>query len=194
MIESMALHWAVTDKLSIILRGGPRFAVFTNNFSVAYFAQKGAMNRRLARWMLGLAEYTFDVVHTPGKLNEAADTLSRQGEIDTMPGDNLKTVAAGQGLAFYAVVAGDHSHLSDLQARDAEFQSFISQANSGNSAYKIKNGIPTKKKKKSTEHGHFVKRIVVPATLRGSVMTIVQDNGGHMGYEKTKELIQRKFW
>lgn len=106
-----------------------------------------------------------------------------------MPGDILKTVPAGQGLACYAIVA-DHSHLSNLQARNAKCQKLKSVASGGNSPYN-KNDVLTKE---TTKKGRIVKRIVVPATLRESAMTIFHDNSGHMGTEKTKELILRKYW
>ncbi|KAL3200199.1 hypothetical protein MRX96_053656 [Rhipicephalus microplus] len=63
MLECMALHWAMTEKFSVYLRGGPRFTVFTDNFSLSYLVQKEASNRRFSRWTLHLAEYTFDVKH-----------------------------------------------------------------------------------------------------------------------------------
>lgn len=34
---------------------------------------------RLARWNLLLQEYSFDIVHRPGKRNQNADALSRVG-------------------------------------------------------------------------------------------------------------------
>ncbi|KAL3226029.1 hypothetical protein MRX96_025248 [Rhipicephalus microplus] len=49
MVECMALHWAITEKFSVYLRGGPRFTVFTDNFSLSYLVQKGASNCRFAR-------------------------------------------------------------------------------------------------------------------------------------------------
>ncbi|KAL3182981.1 hypothetical protein MRX96_006776 [Rhipicephalus microplus] len=69
MLECMALHWAIIERFSVYLRGGPRFTVFTDNFSLSYLVQKGASNRRFARWTLDLAEYTFDVKHKPGRQN-----------------------------------------------------------------------------------------------------------------------------
>ncbi|KAL3203684.1 hypothetical protein MRX96_053202 [Rhipicephalus microplus] len=108
MLECMALHWAITEKFSVYLREGPRFTVFTNNFSLSYLVQKGASNRRFARWTLDLAEYTFDVKHKPGRQNSAADALSKQSE---------SAEAFDQGVSnlhCYAVVVGKHSHLREF--------------------------------------------------------------------------------
>ncbi|KAL3176782.1 hypothetical protein MRX96_039624 [Rhipicephalus microplus] len=91
MLECMALHWAITEKFSVYLRRGPRFTVFTYNFSLPYLVQKGASNRRFAR---------------------------RTGPSE-----------------------GD-----------------------------------------------------IPAALQSSVMVVFHDNNGHLGVEKTRDLIQRKYW
>ncbi|KAL3204195.1 hypothetical protein MRX96_041367 [Rhipicephalus microplus] len=122
MVECVALHSAITEKFSVYLRGGPRFTVFTDNFSLSYLVQKGASNRRFARWTLDLAEYTFD-------------------------------------------------HKS--------------------SDYEIENDILVKK---SLEGGRVRRRVIIPAALRSSVMIIFHDNNGHLGVEKTRDLIQRKYW
>ncbi|KAL3183245.1 hypothetical protein MRX96_034294 [Rhipicephalus microplus] len=78
MLECMALHWAITEKFSVYLRGGPRYTVFTDNFSLSYLVQKGASNRRFAS-----GHSPFRLMHgydpkLPGELNLA----SVEGDID----------------------------------------------------------------------------------------------------------------
>ncbi|KAL3179322.1 hypothetical protein MRX96_038215 [Rhipicephalus microplus] len=47
MLECMALHWAITEKFSVYLRKGPRFTVFTDNFSLSYLVQKGSQQPQI---------------------------------------------------------------------------------------------------------------------------------------------------
>ncbi|KAL3182220.1 hypothetical protein MRX96_007423 [Rhipicephalus microplus] len=187
MLECMALHWAITEKFSVYLRGGPRFTVFTDNFSLSYLVQKGASNRRFARWTLDLAEYTFDVKHKPGRQNSAADALSRQSESAEAFDQGVST----RDLHCYAVVVGKHSRLREFQERDTDCKRFREEAKHKSSDYEIENDILVKK---SLEGGRVRRRVIIPAALRSSVMIVFHDNNGHLGVEKTRDLIQRKYW
>ncbi|KAK8772978.1 hypothetical protein V5799_012489 [Amblyomma americanum] len=187
MLECMALHWAITEKFSIYLRGGPRFAVYTDNFSLSYLVKKGATNRRFARWTLDLAEYDFDVKHRPGRQNAAADALSRQ----TVEAEHSDNEVTRNDLACLAVIVSKHGRIRELQECDPECQKFRAEAGTSNSSYEVEDDILLKK---STERGRVCRRIVVPAALRSSVMAVFHDDNGHLGSEKTKTLVQRKYW
>ncbi|KAL3182459.1 hypothetical protein MRX96_007638 [Rhipicephalus microplus] len=141
MLECMGLHWAITEKFLVYLKGGPRFTVFTDNFSLSYLVQKGASNRRLARWTLDLAEYTFDVKHKPGRQNSAADALSRQSESAEAFDQGVST----RDLHCYAVVVGKHSRLREFQERDTDCKRFREEAKHKSSDYEIENDILVKK-------------------------------------------------
>ncbi|KAL3203294.1 hypothetical protein MRX96_053258 [Rhipicephalus microplus] len=187
MLECMALHWAITEKFSVYLRGGPRFTVFTDNFSLSYLVQKRASNHRFSRWTLDLAEYTFDVKHKPGRQNSAADALSRQSESAEAFDQGVST----RDLHCYAVVVGKHSRLREFQEKDTDCQRFREEAKHKSSDYEIENDILVKK---SLEGGRVRRRVIIPAALRSSVMIVFHDNNGHLGVEKTRDLIQRKYW
>ncbi|KAL3226636.1 hypothetical protein MRX96_024836 [Rhipicephalus microplus] len=183
MLEGMALHWAITGKFSVYLRGGPRFTVFTDNFSLSFLVQKGASNRRFARWTLDLAEYTFDVKHKPGRQNSAADALSRQSKSAEAFDQDVST----RDLHCYAVVVGKHSRLREFQESDTDCRRFREEAKHKSSDYEIENDILVKK---SLEEGRVRRRVIIPAALRSSVMIVFHDNNGHLGVEKTRDLIQ----
>ncbi|KAK8779210.1 hypothetical protein V5799_019450 [Amblyomma americanum] len=187
MLECMALHWAITEKFSIYLRGGPRFTVYTDNFSLSYLVKKGATNRRFARWTLDLAEYDFDVKHRPGRQNAAADALSRQ----TVEAEHSDNEVTRNDLACLAVIVSKHGRIRELQECDPECQKFRAEAGTSNSSYEVEDDILLKK---SIERGRVCRRVVVPAALRSSVMAVFHDDNGHLGSEKTKTLVQRKYW
>ncbi|KAL1486732.1 hypothetical protein MTO96_031281 [Rhipicephalus appendiculatus] len=48
--------------------------------------------------------------------------------------------------------------------------------------------------KGSVEAGLIHRRVIVSANLRSSVMTIFDDNNGHLACENIRDLIQRKDW
>jgi len=50
---------------------------------------KGVKNRKFARWRIELSEYNFTIHHLPGKLNAAADALSRIESISTSASHDL---------------------------------------------------------------------------------------------------------
>lgn len=190
LLECMALHWALTEKFALYLRGGPRFTVFTDNFSLTYLMKKGAINRRFARWMLDLADYTFDVLHRPGRLNTAADALSRQTKTETMSGDIPETEGA-RGYVLQSVITGNHETLRKFQALDADCRRFTEDSQRRDSAFKMDDGILTKE---IVNKGRSSKKIIVPGALRDTVMKIFHDGNGHLGATKTKDLIERKYW
>ena len=54
-----------------------KFRVRTDNKACTYVLKKAELSPRLARWAIQLADYDYDVEHTPGKHNCVADALSR---------------------------------------------------------------------------------------------------------------------
>ncbi|KAL3248810.1 hypothetical protein MRX96_056350 [Rhipicephalus microplus] len=90
------------------------------------------------------------------------------------------------------VVVGKHSRLREFQERDTDCKRFRGgEAKHKSSDYEIKNDILVKK---SLEGGRVRWRVIIPAALRSSVVIVFHDNNGHLGVEKTRDLIQRKYW
>ena len=73
-LEMLALKWAVADKFRHYLMGG-KFSVMTDNNPLVHFktAKVGAIEQR---WAAELAQFDFDIVYRPVKVNPA-DALSR---------------------------------------------------------------------------------------------------------------------
>ena len=74
-LEMLALKWAVVDKFRHHLLSG-KFSVITDNNLLVHFetAKVGALEQR---WAADLAQFDFNILHRPGKVNPA-DALSRQ--------------------------------------------------------------------------------------------------------------------
>ncbi|KAL1445300.1 hypothetical protein MTO96_029256 [Rhipicephalus appendiculatus] len=127
----------------------------------------GATNRRFARWTLDLAEYTFHVLHRPGRLNGAADALSRLEEKRTS-GDVLKIEDAERHVLLHTLIVRNHETLKEFQAMDTECAKMMNEGAKDDSAYSTDDGVLTKQ---MTEKGRAVKKIVVPGALREVIIT-----------------------
>jgi len=74
-LECLAVVWGIRH-----FRGyleGYQFSVITDHQALRWLRGIESPTGRLARWMLELQQYTFDVKYRRGKLNQVADALSR---------------------------------------------------------------------------------------------------------------------
>jgi hypothetical protein len=55
---------------------GKEFTIVSNHHSLQWLMKMKDQNSRLARWYLWLQEYSFKVVHKPGKEHVNADAMS----------------------------------------------------------------------------------------------------------------------
>lgn len=53
------------------------FKIRTDNKACTYVLRKSELSPRLARWAIQLADYNYEIEHTPGRHNNVADALSR---------------------------------------------------------------------------------------------------------------------
>lgn len=109
-LESLAIHWAVTDRFRIYLQGLPQFVIYTDNWTSVHLASKATVNRRFARIALDLAEFSFIFKHKKGKQNTMAEALSM------MPSN----------LAALVVVRAQNSKLQNEQLQGPEL-AFITE-------------------------------------------------------------------
>jgi hypothetical protein len=74
--ECLAVVWAVKKWYEYI--GDKSFVIFTDHSALKWLLKlKAAPNQRLARWILQLQQYDFEVRHRPGIKHQNADALSR---------------------------------------------------------------------------------------------------------------------
>ena len=73
--EALAMVWSV-ELFSHYVKGG-EFRVVTDCRALI-FLKNNSTNSRIARWIMRLQEFDFQITHRPGKLALVADTMSRQ--------------------------------------------------------------------------------------------------------------------
>ena len=74
--EFLALKWAVTEQFHEYLYGA-KCTVFSDNNPLTYVLSTAQLDATGHRWLANLAAYDLDIKYKPGKLNKAADGLSR---------------------------------------------------------------------------------------------------------------------
>ena len=79
-LEFLALKWAVTDHFRDYLHYASSFTVYTDNNPLTYVMTTAKLNATGQRWVGELSEYNFTTKYMPGKVNKAADALSRMPE------------------------------------------------------------------------------------------------------------------
>ena len=75
--EGLASVWGVQQFRHYL--HGNRFKLVTDHSAITYMMKQPDPKGRLARWVVILQEFDFEVVHKPGKENNVADGLSRLG-------------------------------------------------------------------------------------------------------------------
>ena len=81
--ECLAIVWSVNHWRPYLL--GKAFNIVTDHQSLTWLQGLKEPKGRLARWILALQEYVFEINHRPGKQHSNADTLSRFPRVTSSP-------------------------------------------------------------------------------------------------------------
>ena len=74
--ECLAIVWAITDQFQCYVYGST-FTVRNDNKPLKWLQTLRKSTTRIARWILKLNEYDYEIVHRGGSANRVADALSR---------------------------------------------------------------------------------------------------------------------
>lgn len=191
--EMMALVFGTTVFRNFLW--GKKFTVITDHASLRYWNNIKNPSSRLMRFVLRLSEFDFNVIHTPGKLNTAADALSRT------PIDNPSYNAEEENIPCYTIKM---ENLGELQRQDPELDAVIKAFNDTNANRNIRRKV----RRYILQDGALFKKIyhnnqdykvpVIPRTLRAEILNSLHDSpltGAHLGRDKCMaKLKTRYFW
>ena len=186
----MAVEWAVTDRFRPYIEGVDKFFIISDHNPLIHIHNLSIKNRRLTKIRLKLAEFNYTMVYKKGELNANADSLSRMYEknVLSVTRHNVNTVIT---------TPFNDTLISKYQKSDSRIQPVLKVMNDKNvdiyENYIRENDVLYALKE---INGTLFKRIVVPAVLKDTVLTICHDDmsGAHLGFKKTWSKLQRKFY
>jgi len=192
--------------------------VFSDHQNLEYFTTTKVLNRRQARWAQELAGIDFRIYYRPGTQNGKPDALSRYSEycpekggienqpISTVLQENHFAESERQGRTFICSSA----RLASLPGKKwtQEFLTEIRKEGKKDRTYEqamkqeavIEEPSPKDRKvkeiRKENELLYRKNLLWVPERLVGKILESEHDTkvAGHMGQDKTIELIRRNFW
>ena len=171
------------------------YTIYTDNRALVYINEKRSTNRKVARWSDEILDHDFTIIHRPGKLNEAADALSRPG-IEP----KVKGLESGFDKSCFFISSGSNYDLVQMQKNDYKFGPIYKKLISGENNHTVKNfclvdgvlmlAIDQKNKQNYS--------ICLPNTLIVEIFKNYHENslaGAHLGSRKTYHKIKtRYFW
>ena len=98
--ELLAVYTCFSEWRQYLQGGLHPVTVYSDHKNLEFFMVSQKLTRRQARWSLFLNEFSFYIIHRPGKLNAQADLLSRRPDYDHSPaGENISLVLQESHLA-----------------------------------------------------------------------------------------------
>jgi hypothetical protein len=153
---------------------GAKFEVVTDHMSLKHFLTQPRLSARQARWAEFMQEFEMKITHRPGKLNQAADALSRRP--DHVELNNVSRIEVNDELL---------NRIREMYSDSSKKSAII----------KLINGIT------ESDDGLLLKdgnRIFVPSDdgIRQSIMKEYHDTpvSGHVGIQKVCEMLSRKWY
>ncbi len=196
-LECLALVWAL-DKLHPYVYGSPHFTVYSDSSALVWLKSKKKLNGKLARWVLFLADYNFDLVHVRGKRNTVADVLSR-----TPHGVAEETDPSEKCSYLSCLFITEREKLEEIrlnQRCDSNISPLIRQLENrkigpitqGLARFRLREGVLYRI---SAGRGRPL-RLVLPRSLLRQVLETSHagPSGGHFGIFKTLERLRSRFW
>ena len=184
--ELLAIIWACEKFRPYLF--GVEFDLLTDHKPLTYLSALNLSSSRLIRWKMRLQEYSFKLIHKPGKEHVNADVLSRMYEDDI-----VAMIKEEEQI--------DDDFMIRMQDSDEGIRRTISMVKQNGGAinnYQLFNGILfcVKKDVKFYEPQRQY-RPVIPRCLIGQIMTLCHDDipGSHLGKNKTwSKVASRYFW
>lgn len=147
---------------------GLSFTVVTDCHALVYAVNKAHLNLRIARWILRLQNYRFQVAHRAGRKMLHVDALSR--------------------ISAYVNAIPLERELEYRQLQDAHLKEIAQHLeNADHEKYELVEGLVYRKCSDKP-------RFVVPEVMINNVIRVYHDDMTHCGLKKTLRGIQSNYW
>ncbi len=91
-LELLAIVMALKNWRPLLAGSPHKIIIYSDHLNLQYWRLPQRISRRVAREVLELSEYDFEIRHLPGRLNGRADALSRRPGYDQGENDNKDVV------------------------------------------------------------------------------------------------------
>ena len=191
--ECLAVVWA-TEHFDYFLSGAA-FTVVTDHDPLTYLRSIDQPHGRLARWILRLEQYNFKIRHLPGTAIPHADALSRRDfpvtAVVQLPNDlsSEDLVAAQEKDPIVQKVRSYwrlQQHPPPTEKR--EVKDFF--ARRGAVLLEVNGVLYIRSKFRNQE----IMQLVTPSSLVCQILTKGHDDAGHLGADRTLEIIRQKYY
>lgn len=180
-------------KFRIYVLGQP-LTVITDNKALTFMQRCHLNNSRITRWILGIQEYNFEILHCKGKDNIVADILSRYPEdrdTDEPLEKQQEYYMHHMTLKLSKTICSKLRCIDRIQLNDIKLCKIINclqeEPNSElNQHYKLCNNRLYRKRKHRW-------KLYIPAEIRDDLITEVHCVYGHIGSRKLYKLLVEHF-
>lgn len=180
-------------KVRMYVLGKP-LTIVTDNKALTFIKKCHLNNSRITRWVLGIQEYDFEIVHCKGIHNVVADVLSRYPE-DLYSNQGMTMTEELEINAIKIQISSEmKSNLKNIyrhQNNDEKLAKVIDTIKSDkpskiNERYKIFNNKLYRK-----DRGRW--KLMIPINLSRQIIKDIHVAYGHVGCKKTLQLFQEYF-
>ncbi|VEN45577.1 unnamed protein product, partial [Callosobruchus maculatus] len=162
---------------------GQEFTIFTDCNAVKNAWNKQSIVPRIARWILMLQDFSFNIVHRAGSQKQHVDALSRAFNEEN--NSQIKQVLVINENDYFREAQNidkNIKHISDILMSGDQQQHkniFNDYDLRGNKVYRVT---------------PFGRRLVVPKNCRWQIVKANHDDVGHFAFDKTLDRIKKTYW
>ena len=171
---------------------GSKFKIITDHDSLKYIdTQKNQLSSRQARWAEFMSQFDYDIIYRQGKDNIVADTLSRRPDHkNNNNNQNSSNHISLNNLNASNIIIDDDSLLKEIKNGYKKDRKCKKMEKYG---YKL-----PYRKDENNNIIYYNDQIYIPKipSIMNMILNEVHDSiiGGHVGMNKTLELVQRKYY
>ena len=179
-----------------LLAGSPhKIIIYSDHLNLQYWRLPQRISRRVAREVLELSEYDFEIRHLPGRLNGRADALSRCLGYDQGENDNKDVIVLPDCVFIRAATTQRAPPMRRIMAQEemeatdpiyAQDEELLKPWINAHHLKKVE-GVWYKEGRRVVTGGMEHKRTFIQAHHNAPVY-------GHPGINKTYQLASRRYW
>ena len=194
-LELLAIVMALKNWRPLLAGSPHKIIIYSDHLNLQYWRLPQRISRRVAREVLELSEYDFEIRHLPGRLNGRADALSRRPGYDQGENDNkdivvlpdrvfVKATATQRAPPMRRIIAQE-----EMETTNPVYTQNEEILTPWVDAHRLKKieGVWYKDGRRVVTGGLEHKRTFIQAHHNAPVY-------GHPGVNKTYQLTSRRYW